>query len=188
MSWTQITALAVCVVVSLVAALVVYFHELCLGGGESADGRRPFAAMTFVGFGLGVRRASLPRAIRITKGWRRLAPPTGARDDSLLMDGPASSCPPGLLQKLGAAAIRQLRPRGAGHELLVTAHSQYEVKKRGQWATDLAVRLFAKRERVQEQLDSSRAAVQALARRALATLGDVLCATQPPSLRPRAAW
>ena len=81
------------------------------------------------------------------------------------------------LQPLLPVTLHQLRHGGASHELLVKARPQDEVKKRGRWATDQAVRRYAKGGRIQEQLNALPKTIQDVARRCMDTIGAVLCAT-----------
>ncbi|CAK0905964.1 unnamed protein product, partial [Prorocentrum cordatum] len=81
------------------------------------------------------------------------------------------------LQPLLPLTLHQLRHGGASHELLVRVHTQDEVKKRGRWATDQAVRRYAKGGRIQEQLNMLPHHIQGTAKRSLDTIGAVLCAT-----------
>ncbi|CAK0903427.1 unnamed protein product, partial [Prorocentrum cordatum] len=260
-------------------ALVLFFHEEFLDGGESSDAWKLMAALAFVRSDLGPRQGRLPRAARAAKGWSRLAPPrsrlplpwpvvclivetlcrrglvvyarltaltfglylrpretldlaqsqlippgfttatamhhwcvvlhlferqtpskTGVFDESLLVDSTCFPWMPGLVQELhrrtpaghrlfpvtyaqwnyhfkavvvelglqvlGNLTLHQLRHGGASHELYAAARPLRDIQKRGRWATDAALRRYAKGGRVQEQLHRLPRALQLRAEQA----------------------
>jgi len=271
-------------------ALVQFFHEEFLDGGESSDAWKLMAALAFSRPDLGTRQGRLPRAARAAKGWSRLAPArsrlplpwpvvcliveamcnrgllvyawltaltfalylrprealdlvqsqlippglttatnmhywcvvlhmferqtpskTGVFDESLLVD---SVCFPWLanlvaelrrrtpvghrlfpvtyaqwnyhfkatvgslgLGCLGNLTLHQLRHGGASHELYAAARPLKDIQKRGRWATDAALRRYAKGGRVQEQLHRLPRALQLRAEQAFTRIGAILSAS-----------
>ena len=271
-------------------ALVLFFHEEFLDGGESSDAWKLMAALAFVRPDLATRLGRLPRAARAAKGWSRLAPArsrlplpwpvvcliveemcnrglvvyawltaltfalylrprealdlvqsqlippgfttatrmhvwcvvlhmferqtpskTGVFDESLLVD---SACFPWMtilvaelhrrtpaghrlfpvtyaqwnyhfkavvgslgLGSLGSLSLHQLRHGGASHELYAAARPLKDIQKRGRWATDAALRRYAKGGRVQEQLHRLPRALQLRAERAFTRIGATLSAS-----------
>ena len=271
-------------------ALVLFFHEEFLDGGESSDAWKLMAALAFARSDLGPRQGRLPRAARAAKGWSRLAPPrsrlplpwpvvclivetlcsrglvvyawltaltfglylrprealdlvqsqlippgfttatamhhwcvvlhlferqtpskTGVFDESLLVDSPCFPWMPSLVQELhrrtpaghrlfpvtytqwnyhfkavvadlglqvlGNLTLHQLRHGGASHELYAAARPLRDIQKRGRWATDAALRRYAKGGRVQEQLHRLPRALQLRAEQAFRGIGATLLAS-----------
>ncbi|CAK0824742.1 unnamed protein product, partial [Prorocentrum cordatum] len=161
--WAEHSRLETVTEEQLDETLAIYFHEQFLEGGESTDAWKLFASLAFAGRHLGLKCSSLPRATRAARGWRKLAPPRSRLPlpwaacclviRQLVQAGQrvlaeltawnakfAAAARDSGLQPLLPLTLHQLRHGGASHELLARAHAQDEVKKRGRWATDQAVR------------------------------------------------
>ncbi|CAK0843088.1 unnamed protein product [Prorocentrum cordatum] len=75
------------------------------------------------------------------------------------------------LNALGNLSLHQLRRGGASHELYAAARPLKDTQKRGRWATDAALRRYAKGGRVQEQLHRLPPGLQTQAERAFTRIG-----------------